>query len=370
MRVIFACTHNAGRSQMAAAFFNKMVDCNIAEAISAGTQPAEYVHPEVVIAMKEIGFDLGNAKPKLLTDEMINQANLLITMGCSENCPYVSQLKREDWLLPDPRGKTLDEVRKIRDNIKDKVQQLIATFKQVFPIKGVAGIELIPTDQRGVSKVVVSDPSEKMSLSWDRFIRLNETAKVLKKIANKNSKILDVGGYDGASALFLPDYQIDLIDPVTTGSSLLNSSVDDSSYDIVIAIDVLEHINPIERKRALNKLSKVARLFIVLNYPHQNTKAAQELILKATNNVLIREHVEWELPDTEWVLKTMQEFGFIGNAESYGNLAVWLGQYLTLNLVPNVVQDLNRYLVENHSNDPFSTPLYELLVCRRMSNEI
>lgn len=123
MKVIFACVHNAGRSQMAAAFYNSLTKSS--EGVSAGTQPGERVHPEVVTVMKEIGIDLSDVKPQLLTDDLAGKAQMLITMGCGEACPYVPRLKREDWPLTDPKGKPLDEVRKIRDEIKSKVERLI-----------------------------------------------------------------------------------------------------------------------------------------------------------------------------------------------------------------------------------------------------
>jgi arsenate reductase len=125
-RVIFACIHNAGRSQMAAAFFNQLVDRNKAEAISAGTDPGPRIHPEVLTAMREIGIDLSNAKPQKLTDELARQAQLLITMGCGDNCPYVPGLRREDWPLRDPKGQPMEEVRKIRDEIRARVESLLA----------------------------------------------------------------------------------------------------------------------------------------------------------------------------------------------------------------------------------------------------
>lgn len=127
MKVIFACVHNAGRSQMAAAFYNSLTKSS--EGVSAGTQPGERVHPEVVTVMKEIGIDLSDVKPQLLTDDLAGKAEMLITMGCGEACPYVPGLRREDWPLTDPKGKPLDEVRRIRDDIKDKVKQLIANTK-------------------------------------------------------------------------------------------------------------------------------------------------------------------------------------------------------------------------------------------------
>lgn len=125
MKVIFACVHNAGRSQMAAAFFNSLAHTKDVQGISAGTQPGERVHPEVVQVMKEINIDLSTAKPQLLTDELARSADLLVTMGCGEACPYVQGLQRLDWPLEDPKGKPPEKVRQIRDDIKKKVENLI-----------------------------------------------------------------------------------------------------------------------------------------------------------------------------------------------------------------------------------------------------
>jgi len=125
MKVIFACVHNAGRSQMAAAFFNIYAEPGKAQAVSAGTQPADKVHDCVLHAMKQAGIDLSGVKPQLLTDELAQDADLLITLGCGEACPLVPGLKREDWPLPDPKGKSDDEVCTIRDEIKTRVLRLL-----------------------------------------------------------------------------------------------------------------------------------------------------------------------------------------------------------------------------------------------------
>ena len=122
---IFACVHNAGRSQMSAALFNRLADSTTARAISAGTQPAEYVHPVVVDAMKEIGIDLSSAKPQKLTSELAKGADMLITMGCGDECPYVPGLRRDDWPLPDPKGQGIEVVRQTRDEIKLRVIALL-----------------------------------------------------------------------------------------------------------------------------------------------------------------------------------------------------------------------------------------------------
>jgi arsenate reductase len=123
--VIFACVHNAGRSQMAAAFFNLLADRSKAEAVSAGTERGLRVHPEVLAVMQEVGIDLRNAKPQKLTEELAKGAALLITMGCGDKCPYVPGLRRDDWPLRDPKGLPMDEVRLIRDDIKERVRQLL-----------------------------------------------------------------------------------------------------------------------------------------------------------------------------------------------------------------------------------------------------
>lgn len=125
MKVIFACVRNAGRSQMAAAFFNQLADPNKARAISAGTAPGERVHPEVQAAMQEVGLDLTDAKPQKLTDELAKDAQLLITMGCGDQCPHVPGLRRDDWPLRDPKGLPASEVRAIREEISQRVQELI-----------------------------------------------------------------------------------------------------------------------------------------------------------------------------------------------------------------------------------------------------
>jgi arsenate reductase (thioredoxin) len=124
-KVIFACVHNAGRSQMAAAFFNQLADRTKAEAVSAGTEPGLRVHPEVLAVMQEVGIDLTGARPQKLTEELASDTDLLITMGCGDKCPYVPGLRRDDWPLNDPKGRPLEEVRAVRDDICARVSALL-----------------------------------------------------------------------------------------------------------------------------------------------------------------------------------------------------------------------------------------------------
>ncbi len=125
--VIFACVHNAGRSQMAAAFFNALADPARARAISAGTQPGDRVHPEVAATMAEVGIDLSANKPQKLTSELVESCTVLVTMGCGEACPVAPrQVIRLDWPLPDPKGQSVERVREIRDDIRARIAAYVA----------------------------------------------------------------------------------------------------------------------------------------------------------------------------------------------------------------------------------------------------
>ena len=124
--VLFACVHNAGRSQMAAAFFNQLADPAKARAVSAGTNPGPAVHPEVVAAMREVEIDLSGAATTKLTTSLAETASMLVTMGCGDECPYVPGVVRDDWPLDDPKGRPIDAVRVIRDDIRQRVEALIS----------------------------------------------------------------------------------------------------------------------------------------------------------------------------------------------------------------------------------------------------
>lgn len=110
---------------MAAAFFNKLADPAKARALSAGTNPGDRVHPEVMAVMQEEGIDLSGARPQKLTSELAAEAQLLITMGCGDECPYVPGVRRDDWPLDDPKGQSIERVRAIRDDIRARVEALI-----------------------------------------------------------------------------------------------------------------------------------------------------------------------------------------------------------------------------------------------------
>jgi arsenate reductase (thioredoxin) len=123
-RVLFLCLHNAGRSQMSEALFERAADGRHA-AVSAGTRPAERVHPQVVEAMREIGIDLGSRTPRLLTRKLAEEADIVVTMGCGDECPYLPGKRYVDWELPDPSAMSVDATRTLRDEIDRRVDELV-----------------------------------------------------------------------------------------------------------------------------------------------------------------------------------------------------------------------------------------------------
>jgi protein-tyrosine-phosphatase len=124
-RVLFVCVHNAGRSQMSRALFERAA-AGRHEAESAGTTPGDRVHPEVVEAMQELGIDVSGRVPRALTREMAERADVVVTMGCGDECPYIPGKRYLDWDLPDPKGRPLADVRATRDEIARRVDALVA----------------------------------------------------------------------------------------------------------------------------------------------------------------------------------------------------------------------------------------------------
>ena len=123
-RVLFVCVHNAGRSQMAAGFMEKLGGGKI-EVLSAGSAPKDSINPVAVEAMAEKGIDIANRKPRILSTEAVQASDVVITMGCGDACPFFPGKRYEDWVLDDPAGKPIEEVRVIRDEIEKRVQTLV-----------------------------------------------------------------------------------------------------------------------------------------------------------------------------------------------------------------------------------------------------
>jgi len=126
---LFVCLHNAGRSQISQALFERAA-AGRHRALSAGTTPADRVHPEVVEVMRKLGVELADREPQLLTRELAEQADVVVTMGCGDECPYIPGRRYVDWDLADPKGRPLDEVRATRDDIDRRVKELVATLDE------------------------------------------------------------------------------------------------------------------------------------------------------------------------------------------------------------------------------------------------
>lgn len=226
------------------------------------------------------------------------------------------------------------------------------------------GVDLKPTTVSGICHAVVRDAEKRFDLTWDRFARLHRTAEAIGRSVNTSQSILDVGGFDGALALFLPQYDIDVLDPITTGGTGL--SITSEPYDVIVSIDALEHVAPEDRQSFLEQLCKFARTSCFINFPSRHTAAAQKLILELTNNPLVREHVEWELPDAKSVKQHLESSGFVTETKQHTSTAQWISQYLLQTVAPELAASANRHLLEHHLDDPVGSPLYHLIIGKRI----
>jgi hypothetical protein len=226
------------------------------------------------------------------------------------------------------------------------------------------GVELKETATPGVYRALVVDAEERFELTWDRFLRLYNTAEAVRKRIGKSDSILDVGGFDGALAMFLTDYQVDVIDPVTTGGT--GHSITAESYDVVVSIDALEHVPPDERQSFSKELGKAARQHLFINFPGRHTTTAQELVFELTNNPLLKEHVHWRLPDLEEVRKWVEASGFQVETRQHTNLGQWISQYLLQTIAPDAAARANRHLLEHHLHDAVGKTLCDLIIGRKI----
>lgn len=234
------------------------------------------------------------------------------------------------------------------------------------PISRICGVSIEPIEGQPYSSVKVADISQREMLSWDRYVRLKACAEAIRERIDAPAKVLDVGGYDGALSLFLPDYEVFLIDPATTGEEFFEADFRDSTFEVVVAVDVLEHVEPSRRNFFLELLESSCEKLLVLNYPSVATASAQQIAYKATGNQLLKEHVEWTLPDSQWVMATLLKLGFESECEPHSSLAVWIGQYICTQLNGEIAAELNRYLLDYHSDEPFKQPLYDLIIAKRI----
>ncbi len=198
----------------------------------------------------------------------------------------------------------------------------------------------------------------------DRFLRLHNTAEAVKQKVEKSASVLDVSGFDGSLPMFLTEYQVDVIDPITTGGT--GHSIAAESYDVVVSIDALEHVPPIERQSFSQELGKAARQHLFINFPGRHTTTAQELIFELTGNPLVKEHVHWQLPDIEEVREWVQESGFRVETRQHTSLAQWISQYLLQTMAPDAAAKANRHLLQYHLEDQGGKPLYDLIIGQKI----
>ena len=207
--VLFICVHNAGRSQMAEAFFNHIAGGK-ARAISAGSQPADEVNPVAAQAMKEAGLDISRNKPKLLTLEMMKGVDRAVTMGCGDVCP-VTTVQTDDWDLEDPKDKPLEEIRRIRDEIKERVNTLIDKVNQEGCMKS-SLVELKNRVQETKNRSEVLKLREDISkfMESPQFEQLSEKDKdfVMDLLAKVHSKEEQYKGCDPLNCVSRPGNQV------------------------------------------------------------------------------------------------------------------------------------------------------------------
>jgi len=204
-------------------------------------------------------------------------------------------------------------------------------------------------------------------LPWDRFMRLRTAADHLRRVVGPERKVrvLDVGGFDGAIAMFAPAHDFDLIDPATTDGSGLRIPVGDRAYEAVVCIDVIEHLPSAERPQLLAELARVSGGLCLINFPNRATMPAQKLVFALTDDSYVQEHIELDLPEKISVIEQMTAHGFDCLAIPSTSLALWVAQFTLYKLAPEAAAKVSRYLVEAHREEPFSVPLYFLIICTR-----
>ncbi|CAN5419120.1 hypothetical protein BH10CYA1_BH10CYA1_02350 [soil metagenome] len=225
------------------------------------------------------------------------------------------------------------------------------------------GVELQSTQVAGVARAIVHDETKRWELTWDRFCRLQKTADWIRQSVNPAETILDVGGFDGALALFLPQFTLDVIDPETTGGT--GFDITEKSYDVVVSIDALEHVDPEQRGLFLEHLAKAARSQCFINFPSPRSAPAQSLVFKLTKNTLVGDHVRWPLPNANDVGASLEKLGYQVQFVEHTSTAQWISQYLLQTFEPNVAAEASRHLLSDHLDESTNTFLYDLVIGKK-----
>ena len=234
------------------------------------------------------------------------------------------------------------------------------------PIEAQKTVELVECGVNGVRQAKVLEFNTS-SIEFDRFMRINRVAERVNKLnLKKNTIILDVGGFDGAFALFVPKLKVWVIDPQTTGGSGLTIPFPDKHFDVVISIDALEHLPRGDRPKLLQELVRVTRSKLFINFPEARSMGVQKSVLSIFSNKFIHEHVDYQLPTQEETISFLKEnFPNIKiTASSYVNIYSWLAWFVLFHTDKERGLKVSKFLKE-HANDLAPPFLYDLLECDR-----
>lgn len=232
------------------------------------------------------------------------------------------------------------------------------------PIEAQKTVELVACGVEGVREARVLEFNTS-SIEFDRFMRISTTAKHVNKLhLKKGTIVLDVGGFDGAFALFVPDLKVWVVDPQTTGGSGLNIPFPDKHFDAVVSVDALEHFPRNERPKLLQELTRVTRSKLFINFPETRSMDAQKAVLSIFDNKFIREHVEYNLPTQEETISFLREIcpRIKITASSYVNVYSWLAWFVLFHTDKERGLKISKFLKE-HAADLTPPFLYDLLEC-------
>lgn len=232
------------------------------------------------------------------------------------------------------------------------------------PLEAQKTVELIDCGIDGVREARVVEPNTSL-IEFDRFMRISTVAEQVKKLnLKKNAVILDVGGFDGAFALFVPELRVWVIDPQTTGGSGLRMPFPDKHFDVVVSIDALEHLPRENRQQLLQELVRVTRSRLFINFPEARSMNVQKAVLSIISNEFIQEHIDYRLPTQEETIASLKEISPSINitATGYVNIYTWLPWFILFHTDKKRGLNISDFLkVHTHNiNQPF---LYDLLDC-------
>lgn len=225
-------------------------------------------------------------------------------------------------------------------------------------------VELVECGVSGVRQAKVLEFNTS-SIEFDRFMRISTVAEHVKKLnLKKDTIILDVGGFDGAFALFVPELKVWVVDPQTTRGSGLNIPFPDKYFDVVVSIDALEHLPRKDRSKLLKELVRVTRSKLFINFPEARSMDAQKAVLSILDNKFIREHVDYQLPTQEETISFLKEIhpNVKITASSYVNVYTWMAWFVLFHTDKERGLKVSKFLKE-HSNELTPPFLYDLLEC-------